>query len=98
MLFKYTGVFLICCWVLITGICGMLLYMFFRPTSIESKTFVCGNAWRDKTTGNGSDSAFADGIAVFNSNCASCHHRLKDVTGPALKDIGSYRTQEWICR
>ncbi|HEY8387059.1 MAG TPA: c-type cytochrome [Parasegetibacter sp.] len=26
-----------------------------------------------------------DGKALFNSNCASCHHPLKDVTGPALK-------------
>ena len=28
-----------------------------------------------------------DGKALFQANCASCHHPLKVVTGPALKDV-----------
>jgi cytochrome c2 len=34
---------------------------------------------------------WAEGKALFNSNCASCHNPLKDNTGPALKGV----TDRW---
>lgn len=42
-----------------------------------------------------------DGKALFNANCASCHHPAKDATGPALKGVeGRWESQEklyaWI--
>jgi len=95
---KHISAFLICCWVLIIGISGVLLFIAFRPTPIESETFVCGNALMGHAAANGSDSTFVDGKAIFQSNCASCHNPVKDATGPALADINSFRSQEWICR
>jgi cytochrome c len=62
----------------------------------ESQIFVCGNALMDNSVG--SDSTLADGKALFQNNCASCHNPLKDATGPALADINSFRSQEWMCR
>ena len=95
---KHIRGFLICCWLLVTGICGVLLYMAFRPTPMENGPFICGNTLMDNNAAYRSDSAFADGKAVFQNNCASCHNPLKDATGPALADINSFRSQEWICR
>lgn len=45
-----------------------------------------------------SDSATAqDGKALFSTNCASCHHPLKDVTGPSLKGtLDRVPSQEWL--
>jgi len=38
-----------------------------------------------------------DGKALFQSNCASCHHPLKDATGPALKGVsGRVPNKEWL--
>jgi len=38
-----------------------------------------------------------DGKALFQANCASCHHPLKDGTGPALKGVdGRVPSQEWL--
>jgi mono/diheme cytochrome c family protein len=40
--------------------------------------------------------AAPDGKALFQSNCASCHNPLKDVTGPALKNIDkTFPNKEW---
>jgi len=44
-------------------------------------------------------SAFAqpDGQALFMSNCASCHHPLKDATGPALQGVDQHpHGKEWL--
>ncbi len=44
-------------------------------------------------------SAFAqpDGKALFMSNCASCHHPVKDATGPALQGVTSHaHGMEWL--
>jgi mono/diheme cytochrome c family protein len=39
----------------------------------------------------------ADGKAIFQGKCASCHHPLKDGTGPALKGVsGRTPGKEWI--
>ncbi|MCD6011993.1 MAG: cytochrome c [Flavipsychrobacter sp.] len=92
MVLKHIGLFLTCCWVLIIGICGLLLFMAFRTTSIEREPFICGNA------AYLSDSTVTDGKAVFQNNCASCHNPLKDATGPALADIISFRSKEWVCK
>jgi mono/diheme cytochrome c family protein len=38
-----------------------------------------------------------DGKALFQANCASCHHPLKDATGPALKGVDSrVPSKEWL--
>lgn len=38
-----------------------------------------------------------DGKALFSSNCASCHHPTKDVTGPALKGVSEkVPSKEWL--
>lgn len=38
-----------------------------------------------------------DGKALFQSNCASCHHPIKDATGPALKGVsGRVPSKEWL--
>lgn len=38
-----------------------------------------------------------DGKALFDNNCASCHHPIKKVTGPALQGITSRApSKEWI--
>ncbi len=44
-------------------------------------------------------SAFAqpDGKALFNSNCASCHHPIKEATGPALQGTDQHpHGMEWV--
>ena len=96
MLVKHIGLFLICCWVSVVGISSMLAYKLFHPviTPIQDQVFTCGNASTDRWD----DSTFADGKAIFYNNCASCHNPLKDATGPALGDIGSFRSREWMCK
>jgi len=43
------------------------------------------------------DANAQDGKALFSANCASCHHPLKDGTGPALKGVdGRVPNQEWL--
>lgn len=38
-----------------------------------------------------------DGKALFTTNCASCHHPVKDVTGPALQGTESrVPSKEWL--
>lgn len=38
-----------------------------------------------------------DGKALFQANCASCHHPLKDATGPALKGVDTrVPSKEWL--
>ena len=38
-----------------------------------------------------------DGKALFQANCASCHHPLKVVTGPALKGVSDRApSKEWL--
>src|SRR5690606_33356589 len=44
-------------------------------------------------------SAYAqpDGKALFQSNCASCHHPVKDATGPALQGVsGRVPNKQWL--
>lgn len=50
---------------------------------------------RNTTIDNESCSSL-DGKALFQANCASCHHPLKDATGPALAGIARKRSAEWI--
>jgi mono/diheme cytochrome c family protein len=41
--------------------------------------------------------AAQDGKALFQANCASCHHPIKDATGPALQGIKQRApSQDWI--
>ena len=39
---------------------------------------------------------FKDGKALFQANCASCHHPTRILTGPALKDILNQHDIDWI--
>lgn len=39
---------------------------------------------------------FASGKKIFNDNCASCHNKRWDLTGPALVNISSRRSVDWI--
>ena len=98
MVLKHLSAFIVCCWILVIGICAMLLYMAFRPLPTHSTTFICGNAFMSNAVSKRNDSTFADGKALFQSNCASCHNPVKDATGPALADIITFRSQEWICK
>ncbi len=94
MLPKHLTLFLTFCWVIVIGVCIFLFYTFFQSAKIENRIFVCGNA----LMGNYNDTAYADGKAIFYSNCASCHNPIKDATGPALGNITTFRSQEWICK
>lgn len=43
------------------------------------------------------DANAIDGKALFTTNCASCHHPIKDVTGPALQGAESRApSKEWL--
>lgn len=37
-----------------------------------------------------------DGKAIFNTNCASCHHPTKSSTGPALQGITNEVDMDWL--
>ncbi len=87
---KYVDVFIVCCWIFIICICGILLFIAFRPAFVHDEVIVCGNAVIET-------SAFR-GREIFQDNCASCHNTHKESTGPALADISSFRSQEWLCR
>ena len=43
-----------------------------------------------------SNNSMGTGKSLFMANCASCHSRFKDATGPSLKDITNNRENEWI--
>ncbi len=44
-----------------------------------------------------SSTAAPDGKAIFQANCASCHHPTKKATGPALQGVsGRVPSKEWI--
>ena len=36
------------------------------------------------------------GKALFNTNCAACHHLDKKMTGPALRGVGDKYEKEWL--
>ena len=36
------------------------------------------------------------GKALFNANCAACHHLDKKMTGPALRGVGDKYEKEWL--
>ncbi len=38
----------------------------------------------------------AQGKQLFMDRCTSCHSVAKEVVGPALKDVGKRRSEEWI--
>jgi hypothetical protein len=98
MLFKHITAFIVSCWIFITGICVFLLFKFLCPTPDESKVFVCGNAMIGHTGNKLQDSVFVDGKEIFQMHCASCHTLLKNATGPALLDINSIRSKDWLCK
>ena len=42
------------------------------------------------------NSSTGTGKSLFMASCAACHSKLKNSTGPALNDISTKRTNEWI--
>lgn len=98
MPYKHLGIFLTCCWLLVISICGLLLYNNFGPTAMRGEILACGNDRIESPAANRHDSTFIEGKVLFQNNCASCHHPLKDATGPALAGIKSLRSSEWLCR
>lgn len=90
---------LFCCWIFIAFICGLLLYLTFKPSDKKNEEVaVCGNVYMyDKALNNYNGNTF-DGKALFQQHCASCHNPIKDVTGPALVHLLDYRSSEWICK
>lgn len=50
----------------------------------------------DSSKSNIVESAVYDGKAIFQADCASCHHPLKDETGPAFLNITKKRSADWI--
>lgn len=48
-------------------------------------------------TGTSDHPIKSDGQAIFQQNCASCHHPIKDATGPALnRELIRKRSDDWI--
>ena len=47
---------------------------------VKDIQFVCGNSYVSSETST-------EGKKIFNTNCASCHHLDKNMTGPALRSI-----------
>jgi mono/diheme cytochrome c family protein len=60
------------------GLCAMI---YLRGGTSENISG-CGTANPYKT-----DHENVTGHSLFNQNCASCHHPLKDITGPALQGL-----------
>lgn len=44
------------------------------------------------------EAKFNEGKKIFKSNCASCHNKNKDMTGPALVGIGERVEYEWFTK
>lgn len=99
MLIKNINLILIFCWVIILSICGILFSTLIGANNDKNEeVFYCGNSIYNNTMGvSGSiDTLTLDGKALFMANCASCHHPIKDATGPPLHDITAYRSPDWI--
>ena len=43
-------------------------------------------------------STYTTGKTLFQMNCASCHARLKELTGPPLATVFEKRDQQWVCQ
>jgi hypothetical protein len=43
-----------------------------------------------------SSGPLTSGEKLFQMNCASCHHPVKKMTGPAMVEIQKYRDKDWI--
>ncbi len=83
-----------CSWILLLGAAGILVYgMFHNNTVVEKEMHVCGNSdiHIDKLS-----PGYDKGKQLFQSHCASCHHLLKDATGPAMKTAMTNRDALWL--
>ncbi len=98
MFLKYINGILAGCWVFILSICAWLLFMAFNHAPVEPKVYCCGNTPWEITGDSLKDAGFTAGKAVFQNNCASCHHPIKDAAGPRLSELCVYRSQEWMCK
>lgn len=94
MFLKHITPILICCSILVVSVCSWLLFISFHRIPVNDEFLVCGNA----IVANGTDSSVIDGKVVFQTYCAVCHNPIKDATGPALANISSVRSKEWICK
>ncbi len=84
-----------CSWILLLGVAGIFAYMaiYNKPDTVKEELAICGNS--DISIDKFS-SGYDKGNQLFQSHCASCHHLLKDATGPALKSAIVNRDTRWL--
>jgi hypothetical protein len=70
------------------------LYNFNEPRDLvcgtETPQFICGTVSPNLTENA------QKGKQIFNVNCAACHHRNKNMVGPALSSINESEFKNWI--
>lgn len=100
MLPRTINLLLACCGILIAVVCGLLLYIAFSNHTEKEPLAFCGNVptITPSMTKDLYGNENIDGAALFKAQCASCHHPMKDLTGPALSWVLPRRTPEWLCK
>ena len=89
---KYIAIATLLCLIVFLGITCYLVEH--HPTSTPScatpSYFVCGNATQQLSADA------LQGKAIFNSNCAACHHKYRKMTGPILATTDSLVFVKWL--
>jgi cytochrome c551/c552 len=69
--------------ILVLVAAGLCAVIYVRDSStVKDQEFFCGTVGTDSILYSNTE-----GPRIFNQNCASCHHVIKNGTGPALKDL-----------
>ena len=78
---------------MLLGAAGLLIYGSLHNNTVVEEMRVCGNSdiHVDKLL-----HGYDKGNQLFLSHCASCHHLLKDATGPAMKTAMTNRDALWL--
>jgi|GEM_PF-5534229 len=85
-----------CSWILLLGAAALLIYgSLHYNTVVKEEMGVCGNS--DIPIDRFSK-GYDKGNQLFLSHCASCHHLIKDATGPAMKTAMANRDANWLCK
>ena len=72
------------------------LFFFFTTTFIFSQDAVAPAADVAAAPAPATGGDAAAGKALFNAQCAACHALDKDMTGPALRGVGSKYEKDWL--
>ncbi|MBL7837124.1 MAG: c-type cytochrome [Bacteroidetes bacterium] len=67
----------------------------FALTALLNLTFLASSAFAQD---GGMSAAAQDGEKLFKANCTSCHDMQNKMTGPALKDVHTRRSEEWLVK